>query len=1643
MKITITYIILIFSVISLYSTDVRIVNSTIKEYPERSTEIYFLSDESKPILNLDKSQLEFKVDGNSIDNYSLVAPAGVKFNPISVVISIDNSSQNEKNIVLIKRVLNRLSKNLLNNDIQLALQTYNSSSYLLQDYTNDANLIKAALNNLSNRSTSNYNTAFLNKTTGSLEIAHRASQKSIIINLTSGKSIGDSNSISDKANAYNVPVYNYVFDSDISGNLNSISNKTKGKYFTVSDEEMFYSHLLYAIFKEAGVIPYRLNYNYTNCDTMNSLFLKYNVLIQDKYEAKYSSNSFPFIDVFPNPIDFGVVASGKKDSITITLIARNANVLLQDIIFDQSIYEITPNNYKNRILQNSSPNIFSLKLNSNSTDYNYSKIEFLSDACQPTSVDVFNGKKEGNSQETDLKVVTPNGGEIYYPGQKIGLEWDGVISTQQVLLEFSTNNGTNWNTISEEARDKKYNWLVPDIDSKDMLLRVGIPSGGVQFDKVSYVTDPDRSKKINKAVLSYDNRFAAVSFYDGSIFTWDLVKGKLETQLRDKNLGINTSDIEFGVNTSLFAASFGKNNEYSIVVWDAEDPSNTNSRSFNSKVNDIEWSNDGTTLYIALSNGELVKWDIAGNSVVTLSTFSNSIQSISINHSKDAIGLSTDNMLYLTSINGNRLDSIPINGIFDLKWNESGTKIFVVYDFRDLRLFSISGQNGNYKLNQDQRIIRNQSSNLTNAEWTSNNSVLLQSVGSNILEHWKTDNTKIDDIDIHKQAVNSSYANGKMIISSVDTNTALVWNIDDYPFVYRTLDSDISDKTWTIKKKIVDIKNIDLGDLCINDSYYFESNNIFTNKNDPTITIDSVIANTNEIQILNSFPLDLDINKSLELKFNYSPINSGIHQDKLFVYYGNRVDTIVVKSNILKVNISIIDDKFDFINTLVNSSKSIKKDILLNNTSSTIVFDKAEFIIGDDVFTITDNNLSGVKVGEKLFLDISFQPKSTGFYSGLIKLSSDILCSSIFVELTGNAVKSNIQLIESIDFGIVNCSAEVDTTIYIRNFSQDSIKILSKNLINGNNFQVDIDLPKVIPSNDSIAIDIKFINSGVGIFRSTIEFTTNLTGDDNRLKVDLIGVRDTVNLKLITEKLNFGTVGTNLVSTKTIKIVNNSNIDFSFDFPIVKDKFKLTKATPKIIGKGDTSEVTFEFIGSNTDTTINYDFSFGNGCNSEFILPIIVVVSDGVPILGYNNLKDLGIVNCSNELLFEVTLYNVGSNNLIIDSLYLNGVDSDKFKVKDLKDRYDVLPNDSITIELIYTPNELGNISSDLVIRSNASNSFASLNTIRINAFQNKTMLLLSNNKIEFEGLRSNKRYSQTLTVKNIGNTIINTKSISDVLFVVDSIRPEIISPDESAMIYLSFLGGEINTKYSGTITITDDCNNEYPINLTANVGGSDYISIRPESITATTGSNVDLTISFVNTSGIDLPQNDTISTKLVLSASIMAPIDKKHYGTIINGERIIELNIPLSDKSTLYKIPMIVTLGDTSYSEIRLEESTHLENGFYIEDMEKGTIIVTNIVKIPNDRYITDNGRAYMSETVPNPIEGFGKIEYRVIESTNVSIIVYDLLGNKIQELVNKYHKPGEYSVEINPQFLSSGNYLYKLQTPSMEIIKKMTIIR
>lgn len=83
------------------------------------------------------------------------------------------------------------------------------------------------------------------------------------------------------------------------------------------------------------------------------------------------------------------------------------------------------------------------------------------------------------------------------------------------------------------------------------------------------------------------------------------------------------------------------------------------------------------------------------------------------------------------------------------------------------------------------------------------------------------------------------------------------------------------------------------------------------------------------------------------------------------------------------------------------------------------------------------------------------------------------------------------------------------------------------------------------------------------------------------------------------------------------------------------------------------------------------------------------------------------------------------------------------------------------------------------------------------------------------------------------------------------------------------------------------------------------------------------------------------------------------------------------------------------------------------------------------------------LSQNYPNPFNPSTIIEYQIPYSSFVTIKVYDILGKEVATLVNKNQKAGNYSVVFNGKNLSSGFYIYKLQSGNSSEIKKMDLIK
>lgn len=83
-----------------------------------------------------------------------------------------------------------------------------------------------------------------------------------------------------------------------------------------------------------------------------------------------------------------------------------------------------------------------------------------------------------------LTVTSPNGGEIVHVGSIVNITWDSIGSIGNVEIFYSTDDGSNWETVvSGTANDGSHPWTVPDKPSDLCKIRICKASGGTPSDE--------------------------------------------------------------------------------------------------------------------------------------------------------------------------------------------------------------------------------------------------------------------------------------------------------------------------------------------------------------------------------------------------------------------------------------------------------------------------------------------------------------------------------------------------------------------------------------------------------------------------------------------------------------------------------------------------------------------------------------------------------------------------------------------------------------------------------------------------------------------------------------------------------------------------------------------------------------------------------------------------------------------------------------------------------------------------------------------------------------------------------------------------------------------------------------------------------
>lgn len=83
------------------------------------------------------------------------------------------------------------------------------------------------------------------------------------------------------------------------------------------------------------------------------------------------------------------------------------------------------------------------------------------------------------------------------------------------------------------------------------------------------------------------------------------------------------------------------------------------------------------------------------------------------------------------------------------------------------------------------------------------------------------------------------------------------------------------------------------------------------------------------------------------------------------------------------------------------------------------------------------------------------------------------------------------------------------------------------------------------------------------------------------------------------------------------------------------------------------------------------------------------------------------------------------------------------------------------------------------------------------------------------------------------------------------------------------------------------------------------------------------------------------------------------------------------------------------------------------------------------------------LGQNYPNPFNPTTQIEYALPHQSSVKIEVYNIAGQRVASLVNEIQNAGWHTISFDASSLSSGVYMYRIQTESFTSVKKMLLMK
>ncbi len=560
----------------------RLTVSTIdsSEFPTMRARIYAVDASGKLISGLTTSDITVTENGVPRPVASINCPTPPRPEAISSVLTIDVSGSMQSpgtaagtaNIEL-ARAAARAWIDALPASSECAISSFDDAGLINQDFTTDHARLAEATMALKPSGGTNYNAGLISSPAGGITIALGGRNRRVVVFLTDGRGDGNEDAIVTAAAKGNVTVFCVTLGMPAPPELKRIAQRTGGECYenvtSVDEARGIYQAILY---RSLGGEPCTIEWaSEPSCSIDRTATIAVparSIATSVSYTAP--RESIPQLTLSPAALAFGVVAPGSSKELQITIAAANKPIRVDRIELVGRPGNFTLSGGDGAFtLAAGQRRTLTVRYAARDTNYAFARWAIRGDACFGGSIAASAGS--GATASPTIRLVVPNGGERFQAGEITSVTWDGVLPTDTVRLDYSTNNGATWRSVADRAVGGTYRWKVPATPSERCLARVG------QLDmqtanKKTAITLSGHTDYVMSTNFSPDGSRAVTASWDGTARIWDARTGRAL-----RTLTISTPR-NGGYATRVFYAEFSPDGSRVLTaadggdvgVWDAE-----------------------------------------------------------------------------------------------------------------------------------------------------------------------------------------------------------------------------------------------------------------------------------------------------------------------------------------------------------------------------------------------------------------------------------------------------------------------------------------------------------------------------------------------------------------------------------------------------------------------------------------------------------------------------------------------------------------------------------------------------------------------------------------------------------------------------------------------------------------------------------------------------------------------------------------------------------------------------------------------------------------------------------------------------------------------------------------------------------------